>query len=203
MQRVFLILALLALTSSPVWAQSPTFSSSYTLFSTGTDSTYSGTIDASTALPAGFHASGFFDHLEGDKSYVEASVGVDVPSGKGFTGVYEVQDSVDVDLQHLVGVGYHRSAGSVNFVGKFFPYSTADATDYAAEVSASTSHGSWTFKGFVDVLRDSVVDDTQWFSKSQAVRVIVPHVDFVGEYRWERDYLHTDRSIWFGLNIGL
>jgi hypothetical protein len=43
----------------------------------------------------------------------------------------------------------------------------------------------------------------QFFSKAQAVRQITDYVNFVGEYRWERERDQDNRSIWFGLTLGI
>lgn len=201
MRQILLTLALSMLLVPTVAAQTLGFGSSYTLFSTGENADYSGTIDLDATLPAGIEANYFFDHLKGDKSYTETSVSAHSPSG--LFGVYEVQDTAQATAQHLVGVGYRASAGPFVIAGKYFPYSTEGATDFAAEVSASAIVGNWTFQGFVDVLRDDMLDDTRYFSKSQAIRPLMEMVDLVAEYRWTREFGQHDRAVWFGVTFGI
>lgn len=193
-----MVAAVFAMTTT-AYAQT-SFGSSYTLYSTGEDTDYSGTIALDTTLPAGIEASGFFDHFRGDKTYVEATVGAEV--GSGLMGIYEVQDQASVDLDHLVGIAYRRAVGPVAMGGKFFPYSTNGATDFAAEINASTMLGRWMVSGFVDLTRDAMLDEMRWFSKSQATRTIMPAVAFVGEYRWRREMGVVDRAVWIGLSLG-
>jgi hypothetical protein len=201
MRRILVPLVTLLLLPTLTTAQTFDFGSTYTLYSTGDDATYSGTMQLDAVLPAGIEATHFFDHLKGDKTYTETSLEAHSPSG--FFGVYEVQDEAHQKAAHLAGVGYRQSVAGVTLAGKFFPYSTHDATDFAAEVSAHVGAGAWVLQGFVDMARDEMLDDMQFFSKVQAVRQITDYVNFVGEYRWERERDQDNRSIWFGLTLGI
>ena len=137
MRSFILTFFLLVLAYLPAAAQTFPLNSTYTLFSTGVDSEYSGTIDLSVALPAGIKASGFFDHLGDDKSYVESTIQMDAVSG--LTGVYEVQDTVNSDAAHLVGIGYRQDVGPFGLAGKFFPFACSRSAEFEVSTSVSAS----------------------------------------------------------------
>lgn len=169
----------------------------YTLFSTGVDAGTSGTVAVAHGFPAHVRYEGFFDHQESDKTYVESTIRI--ADALGFSGVYEIQDQALSPVAQLAGVGYSRDIHGWQLAGKYFPFTSDEGRDFAGEITLARTWGAWELSGFVDVGHG---DQTTWFSKSQAVRPVVPFVDFIGEYRWSRADHRTDRGVWFGLAVG-
>lgn len=203
MRKLFVTLAVVfvyALVSVPsALAQRATV----TLFSTGTDGTYAGTVDGAVALPLGVDARGYFDVNDVDgASREDARVVATRAVYRGILVAYEFR-AHDADAPNRFGVGYAAPCG-VNAV--YFPYgvdfdtNTVDEDGQTVQVNGSRVLGGWRVDGKLDVTRRAGA--TRYWGEASASLDVAPGVAFVGEYRARpvaNGVFAHDRSVWFGV----
>lgn len=190
-----LALAALAVFAAPAAAQSAT----YTIFSTGTDSTYSGSFDGAARLPFGIDASGYFDHDDAvAREDVRLVASRDVY--RGVLAVYEFRDDRATGAPDRVGVGYR--APFVDVV--VFPYAVSfengrvdDGT--TVQVGGRRAVGDWRVRGAVDVTRRD--GEMRYWGTATAALAVAPRTSLVVEYRARPGDEGTRRSVWFGLGV--
>lgn len=199
MRRLIIGLALLALAwATPAAAQQAT----YTIFSTGTDTAFSGSVDARRSLPFGVNAAGYFDHDAIAREDVRLAASR--PVYRGVLAVYEFRDH-EGDAPNRFGLGYRLP---YNVTAVVFPYGvdfdagTVDDDGVTVQVNGSRKVGDWSARGVVDVTRRDGA--TRYFGIASASFDVAPGFAFVGEYRARTtDVGAVDRSVWFGLGVTL
>ena len=190
---------------TPAFAQRATV----TIFSTGVDGAYSGSIDGDVALPFGIGTSGYFNVNDVDgASREDARVVATRAVARGVIAVYEFRTN-DVDAPNRFGVGYR--VGSGVFVGVnavYFPYgvdfdtNTVDEDGQTVQVNGSRALGGWRVDGKLHVTRRDGA--TRYWGEASASLNVAPGVAFVGEYRARpvtNGVFAHDRSVWFGVGV--
>lgn len=201
--RFLMLMLAFTLMAAPAFAQQATV----TLFSTGTDGVYSGSVDAHASLPFGIDAAGYFDVNDVDgASREDARIVATRALVRGVLVAYEFRANED-DAPNRFGVGYRLGAG-INAI--YFPYgidfdtNTIDDDGHTVQVNGSRVLGDWRVGGKLDVTQRN--DATRYWGEASAAFDVVPGVAFVGEYRARPvgDGVFThNRSVWFGVAVSV